>query len=99
LTARHTALTARRETRTTLQEAAMKNFRRFSSAMIFSVVIGAGLVTFSPTLHAAVPGSDHSISVRCTLLKNALDAATTLFGADSALAIYLADQVATVCGQ
>ena len=77
----------------------MKNFRRFSSAIIFSAVIGTAMVTFSPTLHAAVPGSDRSISVRCQLLKNALDAATTLFGADSALAIFLAGQVATVCGQ
>ena len=77
----------------------MKNFRRLSSAMIFSIVIGTAMVTFSPTLHAAVPGSDQSVSVRCELLKSALDAATTIFGADSALAIYLAGQVAAVCGQ
>jgi len=99
LTARHTAHTARRETRTTFQEAAMKNFRRFSNAIIFSVVIGAGMVTFSPTLHAAVPGSDRSISVRCALLNRALDVAIATFGDDSALANYLRSQIAFVCGQ
>ena len=77
----------------------MKNFRRFSSAMIFSVAIGAGMVMFSPTLHAAVPGSDHSVSVRCALLQRALDAAIATFGDDSALANYLRGEIATVCSQ
>jgi len=77
----------------------MQNFRRFSSAMIFSAVIGTAMVTFSPTVHAAVPGSDHSISVRCALLNRALDVAIATFGDDSALANYLRDQIATVCGQ
>ena len=99
MTARHTAQTARRETRKTFQEDAVKNFRRFSTAIIFATVFSAAMATFSPTLHAAVPGSDHSISVRCALLNRALDAAIANFGSDSALANYLRSVIADVCGQ
>lgn len=66
----------------------MKNFRQLGSAFALSMLIGAGMVTFGPTLHAAGP-SDRSVQVRCALLQRAIDSATRVFGADSDLAVYL----------
>jgi hypothetical protein len=66
----------------------MKNFRQLGSAVALSLFIGAGMVTFSSTLHAAGP-SDRSVKVRCELIQRAIDSATALFGADSELAVYL----------
>ena len=77
----------------------MKKFRKFGAAMALSMFIGAGMVTFSTPVHAAVPGSDHSISVRCALLQRAIDAASATFGADSALVAYLQAQYSQNCGQ
>ena len=76
----------------------MANFRRLVSAMALSVMIGAGMVVTGPTVHAAAPGSDQSISVRCRLLQAALSAAQTL-DPDSALVAYLEGQVAAFCAQ
>jgi hypothetical protein len=75
----------------------MKKFRKFGAAMALSMFIGAGMVTFSTPVHAAIPGSDHSIGVRCVLLQRAIDAVIATFGADSALAAYLQAQYAEYC--
>jgi hypothetical protein len=64
----------------------MRNLRKLATAMALSMFIGAGMVTFSTTVHAAGPG-DRSIEVRCALLQRAIDAATAS-GLDS-LAAYL----------
>ncbi len=76
----------------------MKNFRKLGSALALSMLIGVGMVTFSPTLHAQVPGSDNSVRVRCALLVRAIAAATRVGGADSDLVIYLQGVYAEVCG-
>jgi hypothetical protein len=75
----------------------MKNFRKLSTALALAMFIGAGMVTFSPTVHAAGNGSDRSRAVHCALLQRALDAAVATFGADSELAIYLQGLVAEAC--
>ena len=77
----------------------MRNLRKLATAMALSMFIGAGMVTFSTPVHAAVPGSDHSISVRCALLQRAIDAASATFGSDSALVAYLQAQYTQNCGQ
>jgi hypothetical protein len=77
----------------------MKNFRKFGAALTLSMLIGAGMVTFSTPVYAAIPGSAHSISVRCALLQRALDAAIATFGADSALAVFLQEQLASYCAE
>jgi hypothetical protein len=76
----------------------MKNFRKLGSALALAMFIGAGMVTFSPTLHAAAPGSEQSIRVRCALLQRAIDSATQVLGAESELVIYLQGQYAANCG-
>jgi hypothetical protein len=75
----------------------MRNLRQLRTAFAFSLLM-AGMATFSPTLHAAVPGSGQSVSVRCALLDKAIDAAIATFGADSDLAAYLEAQYAEYCG-
>jgi hypothetical protein len=75
----------------------MKNFRKLGSALALAMFIGAGMVTFSPTLHAQVPGSPQSVKVRCALIQRAIDAATRVGGADSDLVIYLQGLYAEVC--
>jgi hypothetical protein len=75
----------------------MKNFRKLGSALALSMFIGVGMVTFSPTLHAAGP-SENSIRVRCALLLRAIAAATAVHGADSELVTYLQAQYAANCG-
>jgi len=75
----------------------MKSFRKLGSALALSLFIGAGMLAFSPTLHAAGP-SDRSVAVRCQLLQRAIDAAIATLGADSDLAIYLQAQYAENCG-
>jgi hypothetical protein len=75
----------------------MKNFRKLGSALALSMFIGVGMVTFSPTVHAAGP-SENSIRVRCALLLRAIDAATEVLGADSELVAYLQGQYAANCG-
>jgi hypothetical protein len=75
----------------------MKNFRKLGSALALSMFIGVGMVTFSPTLHAAGP-SENSIRVRCALLLRAIAAATEVHGAESDLVIYLQGVYAEVCG-
>jgi hypothetical protein len=77
----------------------MKNFRKLSTALALSMFIGAGMVTFSPTLHAAGGGSAKSTAVRCALLQGAIDAAIATFGAESELAIYLSGLYASTCGE
>lgn len=72
------------------------NFRKLGAAFALSMFIGAGMVTFSPALHAA-GSSDRSVQVRCQLLQRAIDAAIAVYGADSELVIYLQDQYATYC--
>ena len=76
----------------------MRNLRKLATAMALSMFIGAGMVTFSTTVHAAGP-SDRSIAVRCALLQRAIDAATATFGADSELVAYLTGQYAEYCAQ
>jgi hypothetical protein len=76
----------------------MKKFRKFGATVALSMFIGAGMVTFSTPLHAAIPGSDQSISVRCALLKRAIDVASATFGDDSALVAYLQAEYAENCG-
>src|ERR687885_384983 len=70
--ARTAASPARHRYPKPFMEAVMANFRRLVSAMALSVVIGTGMVVTGPTVHAAAPGSDQSISVRCRLLQAAL---------------------------
>jgi len=77
----------------------MRKLRKLGTAMVLSMFIGAGMVTFSPTVHAAVPGSANSIAVRCALLQRAIDAVIAIFGADSDLAAYLQGEYATYCSQ
>jgi hypothetical protein len=72
----------------------MRNLRKLATAMALSMFIGAGMVTFSTTVHAAGPG-DRSIEVRCALLQRAIDAATAS-GLDS-LAAYLQAQFDANC--
>jgi hypothetical protein len=76
----------------------MRNLRQLRMAFTLSVLIGAGMVTFSPNLNAAIPGSPQSIAVRCALLQRAINAATAVFGADSDLVAYLEAQYAAYCG-
>jgi hypothetical protein len=64
----------------------MRNLRKLATAMALSMFIGASMITFSTTVHAAGP-SDRSIAVRCALLQRAIDSATA-HGLDS-LAAYL----------
>jgi hypothetical protein len=75
----------------------MQKLRKLGSAMALSLFIGAGMVTFSTTVHAE--GGDRSVGVRCALLLRAIDAATLSLGADSALVAYLQDSYATYCAQ
>jgi hypothetical protein len=75
----------------------MRKLRKLGTAMVLSVFIGAGMVTFSTTVHAQ--GSDRSNQVRCALLQRAIDAATATFGADSELVVYLQGQYATYCAE
>lgn len=74
----------------------MRNLRQLGTAVALSLVMGAGMVGFGPTLHAAGP-SDRSVAVRCANLARAIEAATAAFGADSALVIYLQGEYATYC--
>jgi hypothetical protein len=67
----------------------MRKIQNLGKAFVLSIVLGGSLVVFSPTLHAAFPGSPRSNGVRCTLIQGAIDAAAAALGADSALAIYL----------
>jgi hypothetical protein len=76
----------------------MRNFRKLGTALALSMFIGAGMLTFSPTLHAAAPGSDQSVRVRCALLLRAIDAATEVLGADSEVVISLQGEYAANCG-
>ena len=73
----------------------MRKLRKLGTAMALSMFIGAGMITFSTTVHAA--GSDHSVAVRCALLQRAIDAAIATFGADSELVRYLQGVYATFC--
>ena len=66
----------------------MRNLRQRATAVALSVIMCAGMVIFSPTLHAQGP-SDRSIAARCANIARGLAAATAVFGADSALAVYL----------
>ena len=77
----------------------MKNLRKLATAFTLSMVIGAGMVTFSPTLHAAGGGSSKSVSVRCALLQKAIDAVSATLGADSDLALALQAEYAANCTQ
>ena len=73
----------------------MRKLRKLGTAMALSMFIGAGMITFSTTVHAA--GSDRSVAVRCALLQRAIDAAIATFGADSELVGYLQGVYATFC--
>ena len=73
----------------------MRKLRKLGTAMALSMFIGAGMITFSTTVHAA--GSDHSVEVRCALLQRAIDAAIATFGADSELVGFLQGVYATFC--
>ena len=75
----------------------MQKLRKLGSAMALSVFVGAGMVTFSTTVHAA--GSARSVAVRCALLVRAIDAASATLGADSALVAYLQNSYATYCAE
>jgi hypothetical protein len=75
----------------------MRKLRKLGTAMALSAFIGAGMITFSTTVHAQ--GSDRSTAVRCALLQRAIDAATATLGADSELVIYLQGQYAALCTQ
>jgi hypothetical protein len=78
----------------------MKNVRNLGTACALAMLIASGMVAFGPTLHAAGVGSDRSQEVHCQLLQRAIDAATAVFGADSALVIYLQEQyAANSCGE
>jgi hypothetical protein len=73
----------------------MTNLRNLGRAATLSLLMGAAMVTFGPTLHAAP--SQHSVTVRCGLLLRAIDTATALAGADSELVQFLWQQYATYC--
>jgi hypothetical protein len=75
----------------------MRKLRKVGTAMALSAFIGAGMITFSTTVHAQ--GSGRSTAVRCALLQRAIDAAIATFGADSQLVIYLQGEYATYCSQ
>ena len=75
----------------------MQKLRKLGSATALSIFIGAGMVTFSTTVHAA--GGAHSVAVRCALLLRAIDAASATLGADSALVAYLQGSYATHCAE
>ena len=75
----------------------MRKLRKLGTAVALSAFIGAGMIAFSTTVHAA--GADHSAQVRCALLQRAIDAAIATFGADSELAEYLQGEYATYCSQ
>ena len=74
----------------------MRNLRQRATAVALSVLMCAGMVLFSPTVHAAGP-SDRSVAVRCANLARAIGAATAALGADSALVIYLQGEYAKYC--
>jgi len=75
----------------------MRKLRKLGTAVALSAFIGAGMITFSATVHAA--GADRSVQVRCALLQRAIDAAIATFGADSQLVAYLQGEYATYCSQ
>lgn len=72
----------------------MRNLRQRGTAVALSVVMCAGMVIFSPTVHAA---SGRSIEARCANLARAIEGATAFLGADSALVIYLQGEYAKYC--
>lgn len=74
----------------------MRNLRQRATAVALSVVMCAGMVIFSPTLHAAGPG-DRSIAARCANLARGIAAATALLGPDAELVIYLQGEYAKYC--
>src|SRR5437867_290699 len=78
-------------------ERSMRKLRKLGTAVALSAFIGAGMITFSATVHAA--GADRSVQVRCALLQRAIDAAIATFGADSQLVAYLQGEYATYCSQ
>jgi hypothetical protein len=65
----------------------MQNFRKLGRAAALSMILGVAMVATAPTLEAA--GSQHSMTVRCGLMLRAIDSATAVAGADSALVQYL----------
>jgi len=75
----------------------MQKLRKLGTAMVLSMFIGAGMVTFSTTVHAA--GSDRSVAVKCALLQRAIDVSIAIFGTDSELVAYLQGQYATYCAE
>jgi hypothetical protein len=79
-----------------LEEAIMRNLRQRATAVALSVIMCAGMVIFSPTLHAAGP-SDRSIEVRCANLARAIAAATAILGPDAELVVYLQGEYAKYC--
>jgi len=75
----------------------MRRFRRFGSALVLAVFVATGMVTFSARLQAAGPGGGRSQTVLCGLLARAISSATALFGADSALVVYLQGEFNANC--
>jgi hypothetical protein len=73
----------------------MRHFRKLGTAMALSMFIGASMVTFGTTVHAAGLSGGFSIQVRCTLLLRAIGAASA-YGLDS-LAAYLQGQFDANC--
>ena len=65
----------------------MRNLRQRATAVALSVIMCAGMVIFSPTLHAQGP-SDRWIAARCANIARGLQRRPRLWRG-SALAVYL----------
>ena len=64
----------------------MRNLRQRGMAVVLSMAIGAGMMAFAPTVHAA---GDRSVEARCANLLRAIAAAKALNPEGSPLVAYL----------
>ena len=72
----------------------MRNLRQRGMAVVLSMGIGAGMIAFGPTVHAA---GDRSVEARCANIARAIAAATALQGEGSPLVVYLQGLFAANC--
>ena len=56
----------------------MRKLTNLRSALVFALLVGGGMVTFSAPIEAAGPGGGRSNAVLCALLANAEAAANAL---------------------
>jgi|1185.fasta_scaffold1697181_2 hypothetical protein len=64
----------------------MRNLRQRGMAVVMSMAIGAGMIAFGPTVHAA---SDRSVQARCANIARGIAAATALGAQGAELLAYL----------